>query len=65
MVLFRPMPPASAASVAGERVAAVYLERRKRKERCELRVLEGSDISVFSIALPWWIRMIIKLNAMP
>ena len=64
-VLFRPTLLVSAASIAEERVAAVYFERRKRKEHCELRVLEGSDMSVFSIALPWWIRMIIKLNAMP
>ena len=55
----------SSTSVTDEHVA-VWRERRKRIERCLSNLPRSdSETSVVSTALPWSMRMMIRLNAMP
>ena len=55
----------SSTSVTDEHVA-VWRERRKRMERCLSNLPRSdSETSVVSTALPWSMRMMIRLNAMP
>ncbi len=64
MASFRSTSSPTSTSVADEQAAFCLAERRKRRERLESNLLRF-ETSVVSTALPWSMRMMIRLNAMP